>query len=101
MPTDQKCEGCGTTAGHHGADCPIEGIWFKGRVGKTKRAGKPKCKNCGDRHAKWPKSDPRFCTQRCAAEWAYNMCEGDVWVEIAGEVGWYDHGDWRLRGVVL
>jgi hypothetical protein len=55
----------------------------------------PRCKGCPgtDRRAKWPSEDPRFCTQRCAAEWAYAMSESERWVK--NDFSIYDHGhDW-------
>lgn len=58
-------------------------------------AGKPissrHCEACGTcRRAKWPKSDPHFCTMRCAANSAYQESRMK-WCEKHGD--WYHEDD--------
>lgn len=43
------------------------------------RQRRPRCYGCGDRAARWPKSEPRFCTKTCAADWADAMTESVTW----------------------
>lgn len=44
------------------------------------------CERCGTvRHARWPKSDPHFCSMRCAAENAVGNTNM-LWCD--------NHGDW-------
>ncbi|KKN87469.1 hypothetical protein LCGC14_0259240 [marine sediment metagenome] len=33
------------------------------------------CFSCDGRRAKFPRDNPRFCTQRCAVDWALGMTE--------------------------
>ncbi len=42
-----------------------------------KRKTKPRCYFGCDKPARYPAEEPRWCSQRCAAEWAVAMIEGD------------------------
>ncbi len=48
------------------------------------------CKVCSHRRAKLPKTNPRFCTQKCAVAWAYEMSESDVWAYGDSGYDWYE-----------
>ena len=57
----------------------------------------PLCIYHDGKPAKWPKRLPRFCTQRCAAEWAAAMNESMEWQPVEGS-GYNNTGyDWDER----
>lgn len=45
---------------------------------------KVKCRNHCHRKAIWPKRDPRWCTKKCAADWAMMMTGEDHFCQQAG-----------------
>jgi hypothetical protein len=53
---------------------------------------KARCFQCVDKRATFPKDNPMFCTQRCAAEHGVASTVNLVWCEIHKE--WNDNGCW-------
>ena len=53
---------------------------------------KARCFQCVDKKATFPKENPLFCTQRCAAECGVGSMLNTEWCEKCNE--WGDGGCW-------
>jgi hypothetical protein len=56
---------------------------------------KARCYQCVDKRATFPKEEPVFCTQRCAADYGVSHTLSLYWCSVHNE--WNDNGCWACE----